>query len=57
MTQKTKLDEIDHKIEKLIQIQDLSTIQTVLLAILFAILIFTITIMRLKIVLTALEMP
>lgn len=44
MTQKSKLDEIDHKIEKLIQLQDLSTIQTVLLAILFAIFIFTITI-------------
>jgi len=44
MTQKSKLDKIDYKIEKLIQLQDLSTIQTVLLAILFAILIFTLTI-------------
>jgi len=44
MNQKSKLEEIDHKIEKLIQLQDLSTIQTVLLAILFAILIFTLTI-------------
>ena len=44
MTQKSKLEEIDHKIDKLIQLQDLSTIQTVLLAILFAILIFTLSI-------------
>jgi hypothetical protein len=44
MSRKSKLDKIDHKIEKLIQLQDLSTIQTVLLAILFAILIFAITI-------------
>ena len=44
MNQKSNLEEIDHKIEKLIQLQDLSTIQTVLLAILFAILIFTLTI-------------
>lgn len=44
MTQNSKLDKIDNKIEKLIQLQDLSTVQTVLLAILFAILIFTLTI-------------
>ena len=44
MNQKSKLDEIDYKVEKLIQLQDFSTIQTAFLAILFAILIFVTTI-------------
>lgn len=44
MNQKSKLDEIDYKVEKLIQLQDFSTIQTAFLAIFFTILIFVTTI-------------
>ena len=44
MNQETKLDEIDKKIDKLIQLQDFTTLQNAFLAIFFAILIFVITI-------------